>query len=123
MPSRYFLCRRHIELQVFANPGVHQAGRRKSAQQSQAAREPAGGVSEFRMSRSGSFEHGVGRIQIRSFIARVIYDDHHIFMPKKQTQVQVHSCVGGGEVLQGRIQECVGKLGVIDGARQQQCAD
>jgi len=41
---------------------------------------------------------------------------------KKPTQV-VHSGVGGGEVLQRGLQQRVGKLGVIDSARQQQCAD
>ena len=75
MPSRYFLRRRRIELQVFANPGIHQAGRCKSAQQSQAAREPAGGVSQCRMSRSGSFEHCVG------YDARFFGRCHHFLHP------------------------------------------
>ena len=56
--SVYGRLRRHgIEPQLSSNPGVHQAGRRKSAKQSHAARDPSGGVTEFRVSRAGGFRH------------------------------------------------------------------
>jgi hypothetical protein len=58
----------------FEHPGIHQGGRRKSAQQSQPAREPTGRVPQFRVSRGDRFEHGVGhdaRLVIETGMPRV----------------------------------------------------
>ena len=52
--------RQRVELQVLSNPSVHHASRRKSAKQSQTARDATGWVSEFRASRAGSLQHDVG---------------------------------------------------------------
>src|ERR1043166_8471798 len=49
--------RQRVEPQVFSNPGVHQAGRRESAKQSQAARESTCRISEFRARRASRFQH------------------------------------------------------------------
>src|SRR2546430_6646217 len=52
------------------------------------------------------------------------YMRHIIFsLEEEPARVQVHSGASGGKMLQHRLQQCVGKLGVVDGARQQQCAD
>src|SRR3989475_10085372 len=58
--------------QFFSNPDVHQAGRRKSAKQSQAARADTGRVSELRARRAGSLEHDVGHD------AWIIGSGHHL---------------------------------------------
>src|SRR2546421_11039158 len=54
--------RRHgrVESKVPSDPGVHRAGRCKSAKQSQTGREATGRVSEFRASRPRGFQHNVG---------------------------------------------------------------
>jgi Transposase domain (DUF772) len=64
--------RYRIKPQVLSNPGIHQAGGRKSAKQSQAVREFAGRVSDFRVRR-------VGRLQDRlGHDARLFGRCHHL---------------------------------------------
>jgi hypothetical protein len=59
----------------FANAGVHPSGRRESAEQSQAVREPAGRVPEFWPGGDGCLQHGVGHD------ARLFGSCHHLLDP------------------------------------------
>ena len=58
-----------------SNSSVHQAGGRKTAQQSQAAREGTGCVSEFRAGRAGGFQHDIGDD------ARIVGSREHLLQP------------------------------------------
>ena len=57
---------------LFRIPASTRPSGRKSAKQSQAAREPSGRVSEFRVSRAGRFQHDVGHD------ARLVCSRHHL---------------------------------------------
>lgn len=51
--------RQRVEPEIFSNPSVHQASRRKSAKELQTARAATGGVSGFRVGGAGSLKHDI----------------------------------------------------------------
>src|SRR5579862_6095515 len=53
-------CRSSLKSQVLANTGIHKAGGRKPAQQSQTGGESAGCIAKFRPSRDSGLQYGLG---------------------------------------------------------------
>lgn len=64
-----------VEPQVLSNPGIYQAGRRKSAKEAQPLGELAGRVADLRVCRVGRREHGFGHD------ARKLGRRHHLLHP------------------------------------------